>query len=60
MKSLWGCCREPLEHKAFIEFLYGKLVGDKGYIGKELFQRLFVDGIQLIMLHIASSQRNHA
>ena len=28
--------------------LYGKLVGDKGYIGKELFQRLFVDGIQLI------------
>jgi hypothetical protein len=30
-----------------VEFLYGKLVGDKGYIGKELFQRLFVDGIQL-------------
>ena len=27
---------------------FGKLVGDKGYIGKELFQRLFVDGIQLI------------
>ena len=26
----------------------GKLVGDKGYIGKELFQRLFVNGIQLI------------
>ena len=26
----------------------GKLVGDKGYICKELFQRLFVDGIQLI------------
>ena len=40
--------RKPLEHKAIIEFLYGKLVGDKGYIGKELFQRLFVDGIQLI------------
>ena len=40
--------RKPLEHKAFMEFLYGKLVGDKGYIGKELFQRLFVDGIQLI------------
>lgn len=29
-------------------FPYGKLVGDKGYIGKELFQKLFVDGIQLI------------
>ena len=39
---------KPLEYKAFVEFLYGKLVGDKGYIGKELFQRLFVDGIQLI------------
>ena len=40
--------RKPLEYKAFVEFLYGKLVGDKGYIGKELFQRLFVDGIRLI------------
>ena len=28
--------------------LLGKLVGDKGYIGKELFQRLFVNGIQLV------------
>ena len=40
--------REPLEYKAFVEFIYGKLVGDKGYIGKRLFERLFVDGIQLI------------
>ena len=40
--------RKPLELKSFIEFIYGKLVGDKGYIGKNLFQRLFVDGIQLI------------
>lgn len=40
--------RKPLEYKAFVEFIYGKLVGDKGYIGKNLFQRLFVDGIQLI------------
>ena len=31
-----------------MEFIYGKLVGDKGYIGKNLFERLFVDGIQLI------------
>ncbi len=29
-------------------FIYGKLVGDKGYIGRNLFERLFVDGIQLI------------
>lgn len=40
--------RKPLEYKAFVEFIYGKLVGDKGYIGKGLFNKLFVDGIQLI------------
>ena len=40
--------RKPLEYKLFVEFIYGKLVGDKGYISKVLFQRLFVDGIQLI------------
>ena len=40
--------RKPLEYKAFIEFLYGKLVADKGYIGRNLFQRLFVDGIQIV------------
>lgn len=40
--------RKPLEYKSFVEFIHGKLVGDKGYIGKNLFQRLFGDGIQLI------------
>ena len=40
--------RTPLEYNAFMDFIYGKLVGDKGYIGKNLFQRLFVNGIQLI------------
>ncbi len=40
--------RKPLEYKAFVELIYGKLVGDKGYIGKNLFEKLFVDGIQLI------------
>lgn len=40
--------RKPLECKAFIEFLYGKLVADKGYIGWNIFQRLFVDGIQIV------------
>ena len=37
--------RKPLEYKVFVEFIYGKLVGDKGYTGKKLFGRLFVDGI---------------
>jgi hypothetical protein len=40
--------RRNYGYKAFVEFIYGKLVGDKGYICKNLFQRLFVDGIQLI------------
>lgn len=40
--------RKPLEYESFISQIYGKLVGDKGYISKELFSRLFVDGIQLI------------
>ena len=40
--------RKPLEYKAFVEFIQGRLFGDKGYISKNLFQRLFVDGIQLI------------
>ena len=37
--------RKPLEYKSFVDFIYGKLVGDKGYISKNFFQRLFVDGI---------------
>lgn len=40
--------RKPLEYKAFVDAIYGKLVGDKGYISKGLLLRLFVDGIQLI------------
>ena len=39
---------KPLEYKSFMDFIYGKLVGDKGNIGKNLFERWFVDGIQLI------------
>lgn len=40
--------RKPLEYKAFLKEIYGKLVGDKGYISQPLFERLFVDGIQLV------------
>lgn len=40
--------REPLRNKSFIEQIFGKLVGDKGYISKDLFSKLFIDGIQLI------------
>ena len=38
----------PNSSKAFIDFIYGKLFGDKGYISKNLFQRLSADGIHLI------------
>ena len=40
--------RKPLEGKQFIKDIYGKLVGDGGYISKSLFRTLFVDGIHLL------------
>lgn len=40
--------REPLKQYHFVEKIEGKLFGDRGYIGKELFAELFVCGIQLI------------
>ena len=40
--------RKPLEDKHFIEQIFDKLIADRGYISKNLFQKLFVDGIQLI------------
>ncbi len=40
--------RKPLEYISFMEFIYGKSVADKGYIGKNLFPRSFVNSIQLI------------
>lgn len=40
--------REPLSYEIFMKNVRGKLVGDKGYISKKLFERLFIEGIQLI------------
>ena len=40
--------RQPLKQERFLDRIYGKLFADKGYIGKELMQMLFVDGIHLI------------
>ena len=37
-----------LKNKKFIEKIYGKLFGDKGYLSKELFGNLFNDGIHLV------------
>ena len=40
--------RQPLKDKTFHEKVFGKIYGDKGYLGKDLFDKLFVDGIHLV------------
>lgn len=47
--------RVPVE--AMTRGLFGRLVGDKGYIGKSLFARLFARGLRLIT-RIRSNMRN--
>ncbi len=49
--------RTPLKKKSFLAKIYGKLFADKGYIGKELMQTLFVDGVHLIT-HIKNNMKN--
>jgi len=38
--------------------LFGKLVGDKGYISRELFEHLFARGLQLLT-RVRSNMKNH-
>jgi len=40
--------RQPLKDKTFHKKVFGKIFGDKGYLGKDLFDRLFVEGIHLV------------
>lgn len=40
--------REPLRNFDFHKRIFGKIYGDKGYIGKDLFEQLFVDGVHLV------------
>lgn len=40
--------RKPLKIKRFIKRLWGKIFGDKGYVGEELFKNLFFKGIHLV------------
>ena len=40
--------REPLKSMDLHKRIFGKLFGDKGYISKDLFDQLFVDGVHLI------------
>ncbi len=46
--------REPLKNEGFLKKVFGKLFADKGYIGKQLFETLFVDDI-----HLVTSIRNN-
>ena len=45
---------QPLKNRSFIEKVHGKLYADKGYVGKELSEILFADG-----LHLITSIRNN-
>lgn len=40
--------RAPLKDGDFLDKVYGKLFADKGYVGQELFEMLFINGIQLM------------
>jgi hypothetical protein len=61
--------RYPLKNKTFHNNIFGKLFRDKGYISKDLFENLFIDGIHLItkikknmknsLMHIHSCQKSH-
>lgn len=61
--ELVNCCftpghvddRKPVDRLS--KKLFGKLFGDKGYLGKELFERLFLRGVQLIT-GIKSNMKN--
>lgn len=49
--------RAPLKMENFVKVIFGKPVGDKGYISKELFAELFINDIQLIT-KIKSNMKN--
>ena len=40
--------RVPVKHMDFHKRIFGKLFGDRGYISKDLFEQLFIDGVHLI------------
>lgn len=49
--------REPLKNEGFLQAIFGKLFGDKGYISDKLQKLLFIDGIELIT-NIKSNMKN--
>jgi len=49
--------RTPLKNERFLDKIFGKLYADKGYVGKDLMQLLFADGLHLIT-HIKNNMKN--
>ncbi len=49
--------REPLRNERYVQDIRGKLCGDRGYIGKALFEMLFINGIQLVT-RVRNNMRN--
>lgn len=44
---MWMTILFHLKYKSFVKFIYGDIAGDKGYISRNLFERLFVVIIKL-------------
>jgi hypothetical protein len=40
--------RYPVKNRNFRKRIFGKLFGDKGYISKDSFEQLFIDGVHLV------------
>ena len=49
--------QNTIRKEKFLDKIYGKLYADKGYIGKDLIQLLFADGLHLIT-HIKNNMKN--
>ena len=50
--------RKPLEDMNLYKNIFGKSYGDKGYIGKDLFEKFFVDGVHL-MTKLRKNMKNY-
>ena len=49
--------REPLRNERYVQDIRGKLCGDRGYIGKALFEMHLINGIQLVT-RVRNNMRN--
>ena len=52
--------REPFGNENYVQDIRGKFCGDRGYIGKALFEMLFINGIQLVTRVRNNEKHAHA